>query len=119
MNLTAEAISLSSLCLLTLYGIDGHDDNQTVAWQPNRKASQTPNKKEDHSFSNGDCRRFRLTASYSEGPGIGYDKSYTSLLGFFSPIDSSDRKQPKNKKQKQTNKDSKLAANIGVGMRYL
>jgi hypothetical protein len=118
MNLTAVAIFLNSLCLLTLYGIEDQNNSNVcfLLWQ---KEHQIQRKKETPPSSNIDCKPFRLTASYSEGPGVGYNKSYSSLQGFFSPINTSDHWLPFIDVRGHIFSDGKPAANVGLGVRYL
>lgn len=117
MNLTAVAIPLTTLCLLTIYGTEDQDKSK-IAWEIRQQESQI-NKKEDRTCSDVSSRPFHLTTSYSQGPGIGYNKSYTSLQGFLSPIDSSDQWLPFVDARWHIFNDGKSAVNVGLGMRYI
>jgi trimeric autotransporter adhesin len=61
----------------------------------------------------------RIAVSHIEGGGIGYNQGYTSLEGFFSPVQTKGFYVPFLDLRGHIFNDGKMAANAGMGMRYI
>ena len=61
----------------------------------------------------------RITARHIESKGVGYDQGYTTLEGFFSPVECwNTRWTPFLDIRGHVFNNGKFAANAGVGVRY-
>lgn len=62
----------------------------------------------------------RVTARHIEAQGVGYDRGYTTLEGFFSPVESwKNEWTPFLDLRGHVFNNGKFAANAGIGVRYL
>ena len=64
-------------------------------------------------------RPMRVTARHIEGNGVGYNQGYTTLEGFFSPVHPWEFWVPFLDLRGHVFNSGKLAANAGMGIRYL
>ncbi len=107
---------LTIACTATLQG----EDNKAIAGK-----GYFPPPKEDPPADNvcGNSKRpMRVTARHIESNGIGYNQGYTTLEGFFSPLSPwGDCEQwvPFLDVRGHAFNDGRLAANAGLGLRYI
>ena len=112
---------LTIACVTTLQGqpkktnTAGEDSSQKV------DSSQQENSSQEDVC--GETKRpMRVTARHIEANGIGYNQGYTTLEGFFSPLDPwgvDENWVPFLDLRGHAFNDGKFAANAGLGLRYI